>query len=480
MGLLDDFLNSDQTRLGLGLLAAAGPRADGAGFGQRLMEGIQSGQAMGDAAQKREMQKLQFQQAYRKNQMMNDWLQQLQGGASSEGGSPAVSGGASDGGTSAGSSPVSSIGNVPRNAMFADMALNDGKNISEWMYKQGTPDMQVSNGYAYNKNTLQPGFMPSVNTSQDGKSTLTLVGKDGMPQTMPTPGSVDAYRAFTGAGEATKAGYDVVEVPMGDGTTQRMPRSEAIKLLQSAPTAPQTSQSGYAGGSAQAAAPEQTRIMKSELLNPNLTPQDKAAIQREIARLEGSKVGLQISDAEKAKQKILAEGEATRTNDNIVKGNQFDDFGNQIKVARNLLQLGPTGSGVGAMVDQVGGFFGVSPTSANLAKQLETVSGWMIQNIPKAPGAQSDAELRDYKVSAGIVGDRTVPVAQRLAALDKVEELKNMWQTRVQGKTEQPAQTNTAPMASLPPAQQHKGRMIRDTETGKTLRSDGLAWKEVK
>ena len=41
-GLLDDFLNSDQTRLGLGLLAAAGPRADGAGFGQRLMEGVGS------------------------------------------------------------------------------------------------------------------------------------------------------------------------------------------------------------------------------------------------------------------------------------------------------------------------------------------------------------------------------------------------------------------------------------------------------
>lgn len=41
MGLLD-VLNSDQGRLGLGLLAAAGGRSDGAGFGQRMAEGLGS------------------------------------------------------------------------------------------------------------------------------------------------------------------------------------------------------------------------------------------------------------------------------------------------------------------------------------------------------------------------------------------------------------------------------------------------------
>ena len=37
-----------------------------------------------------------------------------------------------------------------------------------------------------------------------------------------------------------------------------------------------------------------------------------------------------------------------------------------------------------------------------------------------------------------------------------------------------------APMADMPPAQQHKGRTIRDTQTGKLLQSDGMIWKEVK
>ena len=41
MGLLD-ILNTDDGRFGLGLLAAAAPRTDGAGFGQRLNEAVGS------------------------------------------------------------------------------------------------------------------------------------------------------------------------------------------------------------------------------------------------------------------------------------------------------------------------------------------------------------------------------------------------------------------------------------------------------
>ena len=35
-------------------------------------------------------------------------------------------------------------------------------------------------------------------------------------------------------------------------------------------------------------------------------------------------------------------------------------------------------------------------------------------------------------------------------------------------------------MKEMPPAAQHKGKTIRDTQTGKMLRSDGMIWKEVK
>lgn len=54
MGLLD-FLSTPDAQLGMGLLAAAGPRSDGAGFGQRLTEGMGYAQAQQDNALKRKM-----------------------------------------------------------------------------------------------------------------------------------------------------------------------------------------------------------------------------------------------------------------------------------------------------------------------------------------------------------------------------------------------------------------------------------------
>ena len=65
MGLLD-FLNSTEAQTGLGLLAAAGPRSDGAGFGQRMLEGLSQGD------------RWKAQQAAAKRAAMQDQMQQMQ------------------------------------------------------------------------------------------------------------------------------------------------------------------------------------------------------------------------------------------------------------------------------------------------------------------------------------------------------------------------------------------------------------------
>lgn len=78
MGLLDnmfDSLNTPAGMQGLGLLAAAGPRADGAGFGQRLMEGINAGRSMTNAQMQQQMQQLQFMSAMRRNQLINQAME---------------------------------------------------------------------------------------------------------------------------------------------------------------------------------------------------------------------------------------------------------------------------------------------------------------------------------------------------------------------------------------------------------------------
>lgn len=75
MGLLDIF-NTDGGALGLGLLAAAGPRADGAGFGQRMAEGVNYMQAQQLAAGRAEAQKaLIEEQRMRAEQIKGEQLQ---------------------------------------------------------------------------------------------------------------------------------------------------------------------------------------------------------------------------------------------------------------------------------------------------------------------------------------------------------------------------------------------------------------------
>jgi hypothetical protein len=65
MGLLD-LLDSGQAQLGLGLLAAAGPRSDGANFGQRMLEGVGHAQSWKQQQAKQKMYDLQMQEAQMK------------------------------------------------------------------------------------------------------------------------------------------------------------------------------------------------------------------------------------------------------------------------------------------------------------------------------------------------------------------------------------------------------------------------------
>ena len=81
MGGLLDFLNTDQGRMGLGLLAAAGPRSDGAGFGQRLQEGVGSFDAYKLDALKQQMLEAkmkEWQQKTAREKRLNDLTERKQ------------------------------------------------------------------------------------------------------------------------------------------------------------------------------------------------------------------------------------------------------------------------------------------------------------------------------------------------------------------------------------------------------------------
>lgn len=88
-----------------------------------------------------------------------------------------------------------------------------------------------------------------------------------------------------------------------------------------------------------------------------------------------------------------------------------------------LVNSKPTGSGAGAMTDAVMGFAGVGTDSAAAADSLEAIGGALVAKMPRMEGPQSNYDVESYRVMAGRVGDRSLPVSRRLAALRTVRQL---------------------------------------------------------
>lgn len=126
---------------------------------------------------------------------------------------------------------------------------------------------------------------------------------------------------------------------------------------------------------------------------------------------------------ETAKADVALETDKTK---NVKTANKFLSVAQQ---AKDLLDKDPTGSGLGAMVDKAGRLVGVSSGSSEVASQLEAVSGWLVSNVPRMEGPQSNFDVDNYKTMAGMVGDRTRPVSDRKAALKEVMRLQEQYKS---------------------------------------------------
>lgn len=100
-----------------------------------------------------------------------------------------------------------------------------------------------------------------------------------------------------------------------------------------------------------------------------------------------------------------------------------------IPMAREILKSGPTASGVGAQVDKMNAYIGVGTKSADQATSLDALSGWLVANVPRMEGPQSNFDVLNYQTMAGKIGDRTLPVSTRLAALESVEKLMKKYES---------------------------------------------------
>ena len=115
----------------------------------------------------------------------------------------------------------------------------------------------------------------------------------------------------------------------------------------------------------------------------------------------------------------------------VLKGQKVNEQGQIIPAPK------PTQSGIGTLVDIGGAVFGKSPQGSAEADKLKALGGQLVSKMPRMEGPQSDYDVQNYKEMAGRVGDSTLPIERRLAALETVKQIVQKYEplNQPQGKT---------------------------------------------
>lgn len=120
--------------------------------------------------------------------------------------------------------------------------------------------------------------------------------------------------------------------------------------------------------------------------------------------------------------KAAASNEADRKNEAKKGINRSEQLMSNIEEAEKLIPKA-TGSYAGAARDIAGRLVGVSTDKSEASAKLDTLAGWMVANVPRMEGPQSNIDVQNYQTMAAKVGDRTIPTDERLAALSVLKKL---------------------------------------------------------
>lgn len=323
------------------------------------------------------------------------------------------------------------------------------------IHKYANDPLKLEGGSTYqNRVTGQREYMPKV---PEG------VAPDGSGFYGALPGLPAALSAIEGAKmgaqEDAKAARDLVRVY--NPRTQReelVPRSQVLgqQPQQSTQMPPQMPRQPMGQPIAEAGMrgnfvgdPAQVMEAISQIRDPQERANAMAAFQEQARRTRGFSEGGgfaagpsagEAADAAGAKVRAEADARAAAERDaTFAKGGaNSKDTLTYIAEARKLLAQKPTASGIGSLVDAGANFIGTSTKGADVAAQLDTLSGWMVSNVPRMEGPQSNFDVQNYKTMAAMVGDRNKPLSQRLKALDTLEGLQQKY-AHLNGSGQAPA-----------------------------------------
>ena len=97
--------------------------------------------------------------------------------------------------------------------------------------------------------------------------------------------------------------------------------------------------------------------------------------------------------------------------------------------AKGLLegQVKPTNSGLGTFADAAGAIVGFAPEGSEEADKLRVIGAALVSKVPRMEGPQSNYDVKLYQEAAGKIGDSTIPISRRLAALETVRGLQDKY-----------------------------------------------------
>lgn len=473
MGGLLDFLNTDQGRMGLGLLAAAGPRSDGAGFGQRMQEGMGSFDAYKANALKQKMLEAQMQEYEQAAQDKAQARQQAQV-----------------------LRDLATKFATPAKQRIAPLMGDAETGIMPSAGRDAEPAGYDYAGFA--------GAMAAIDPVQSLKI-KEMLKKEG-PKFSTAPQYDQQGNAFILAenGEmkylnGIKARDKLEEVRLGDKVAFRSPYSTEMQggmPIGQTPDSKASNALGWANNAATLRGQNLTDRRARERLNFDMNggADSGGATQMGLNKQFGKPQAgyrwkpdgsMEFIPGGPADQKAQMKTSGEGTVDSVVadlrdKYTQLNEGGGIVNDKDGALgnigaRIASTGLG-----QAVGGAVGTRNQTSR--DNIAMTRPLLLQAIMKATGMSakqmdSNAELKLYLATAT---DPTRGYQANMDALQRIEELYGGGKKDTQ-PTEPAKQAPAANlMEKLPTANaSNKGKKIRDTTTGKVLVSNGMTWTEA-
>jgi hypothetical protein len=282
---------------------------------------------------------------------------------------------------------------IPREAIDADLAFNDGKNIGTWLDKRGSPNIEFINGVAIDKNRASPGMsIPQVAQNGQASQILPDPTAPGGFRVIAPQGAMDTYGAYRQIDEQSKAAFDPLKVY--NPKTRReeyVPRSEIGRV----PPNVQASRDG-----------ERLTILRQELdtARQRGNRADIEALEREIGRTPGGRLPAGPSSLEAAQgrydeavQTDLAGRRKTIYDSAEVASSKITDYQrlSQLLAQHDGGTLSPKGLEIARTLNSMG--LKIDPSTGNkeAAQALANKMALDLRNPAGGagmPGAMSDAD----------------------------------------------------------------------------------------